>query len=440
MSNTTSPAVLQPRPKRAPGVKRLNAVPKAIGFGVLILFCGGVVYTAVQRSHQSKIEAAKDADAKKVEGGKAPAFLNAAQSHGEVQAALDRQLSRPDSTSSASASTPATTPATTAQPVIIDPSGSDIAEQARARAWQAYFQQRDALQARRFEMDMRALTGSDAQQGSGQSYGGTQGVSGAGGPALPTTQVAASGGAPGGSYTTGGTDPSGQTGKQAFLRTPGDPYGLDENQPGSVHGPKPDTLMQGTAIPARLIDGATSDMPGQITGEVMRNVCDTMTGQDLLIPQGTRLEGTYDISVSAGQDRLGVIWNRLVFPDTSSRQIGSQEGADQAGYAGFKDQVNTHFWDKFGSALMISIAGAGAQLAQPQQSAFSTYNPGSVATGALTQQMSQLGQAYAQRGLSIPNTIQIRPGYVFTVKLNRDLPLPSYVDQRGFTNGTGPCT
>jgi type IV secretion system protein VirB10 len=179
-----------------------------------------------------------------------------------------------------------------------------------------------------------------------------------------------------------------------------------------------------------MVGGLTSDMPGMVVGEIKENIYDTATGNDLLIPQGSRVVGTYDNSVSGGQERIGVIWNRIIFPDTSSIQIGSMEGADQGGYAGFKDLVDTHFWDKFLSATIISIAGAAAQLAQPQQSAFSGYSPTSVGAGAMTQGYSSLGQKYAEAGLAIPNTLEIRPGYTFTIMVAKDVHLPAYVDRR----------
>jgi type IV secretion system protein VirB10 len=140
--------------------------------------------------------------------------------------------------------------------------------------------------------------------------------------------------------------------------------------------------------------------------------------------------GTYDNSVSNGQDRVGVVWNRIIFPDTQSIQLGAMEGADQGGYAGFHDQVDTHFWSKLGSALLISIAGAGVQLAQPAAPVNGYYSPAQTGTSQVTQQLSQLGQEYARNGLSIPNTLEVRPGYSFVIMVAKDVRLPEYHDQR----------
>jgi len=239
-------------------------------------------------------------------------------------------------------------------------------------------------------------------------------------------------------YSTGGVNPPGQTGKQAFLDTQGDVFGRDEDLVGSVHGPKPLTIMEGSVLPCILKEGAISDMPGQLNAEINENVYDDMTGDTLLIPHGSRIVTKYDVAVSAGQNRLGVISQRLIFPDTSSRQLGSMSVADQSGLAGLHDLLDTHFWEKFGAALTISLVGAGAQLAQPQTSAFAAPSGLSSATGAMTQQLSQFGMAQAQNGLSIPNTIELRPGLACLVKLNKDVRLPPWHDSR--MNAGDPAT
>ena len=73
--------------------------------------------------------------------------------------------------------------------------------------------------------------------------------------------------------------------------------------------------MEGTAIPAVMVGGLNSDMPGQVVGSIAESIYDTASGNDLLIPQGSRVVGDYDNSVSYGQTRIGVIWKRIIFPE-----------------------------------------------------------------------------------------------------------------------------
>ena len=106
----------------------------------------------------------------------------------------------------------------------------------------------------------------------------------------------------------------------------------------------PYEVKAGTIIPTSLITGINSDLPGQVIGQVRENVYDTVTGNHLLIPQGSRLLATYDSSVTFGQERVLVCWNRLIRPDGSSIPLECMPGVDLAGYAGFADQVDNHWW------------------------------------------------------------------------------------------------
>ncbi|MEM7671582.1 MAG: TrbI/VirB10 family protein, partial [Pseudomonadota bacterium] len=120
------------------------------------------------------------------------------------------------------------------------------------------------------------------------------------------------------------------------------------------------TVMAGTLIPASLVTGINSDLPGTIVAQVTQPVYDTVTGQYLLIPQGSRLIGRYQSEVSFGQDRALVTWDRIIFPDGSSIVI-SAPGADAQGFAGLSDRTD-HHWDRvFIAAGLATILGIGAE-------------------------------------------------------------------------------
>ncbi|MBO5996800.1 MAG: hypothetical protein J6P77_06170 [Acetobacter sp.] len=150
-----------------------------------------------------------------------------------------------------------------------------------------------------------------------------------------------------------------------------------------VEAPKsPYLLRAGAVIPAILITSVNSGLKGFIEAQVSENVYDTATGRFLLIPQGSRLLGTYNNGVVYGQRRLLVAWNRIIFPDGKTLDLGSMPGTDFAGYTGFKDKVNNHFLRLFGSALLMSAITAG---------------------------------------INITPTLKVRPGYVLNVMVNKDL-------------------
>ena len=194
-----------------------------------------------------------------------------------------------------------------------------------------------------------------------------------------------------------------------------------------VEAPKtPYTLRAGFIIPASLISGINSDLPGQIIGQISQNVYDTATGKYLLLPQGSRLVGSYTSDVAYGQSRVMVAWQRIVFPDGKTLDIGAMPGADGAGYSGFNDQVDNHYLRIFGSAILMSGITAGVAYSQE------TNNNGGVyaqptASSALSEALGQqLGNATAQmisKNLNISPTLEIRPGFRFNVMCIKDLVL-----------------
>lgn len=201
----------------------------------------------------------------------------------------------------------------------------------------------------------------------------------------------------------------------------GDRWKLDSQ----VEPPRsPFELRAGFVIPATLISGINSELPGQIMGQVSANVYDTPTGKHLLIPQGSRLVGAYSSDVIYGQSRVLVAWQRIVFPDGKALDLGSMPGADSAGYAGFNDQVNNHYMRIFGSALLMSGVVAGVTYTQ-QQNQQQTVNGAPSAqqtmSAALGQQLGQVAAQMISKNLSIAPTLEIRPGYRFNVVVVKDL-------------------
>ena len=186
----------------------------------------------------------------------------------------------------------------------------------------------------------------------------------------------------------------------------------------------PYELRAGFVVPATLISGINSELPGQIMAQIAQNGYDTATGKYLLLPQGSRLVGAYSSDVSYGQARVLVAWQRIVFPDGKAMDIGAMPGADSAGYAGFTDQVNNHYLRLYGSALLMSAVTAGITYNQHQNQSTIGYQQPS-ASNAMSQALGvQLGQVTAQmiaKNLNIAPTLEIRPGYRFNVIVTKDM-------------------
>ncbi len=208
---------------------------------------------------------------------------------------------------------------------------------------------------------------------------------------------------------------------RAFLDAAGDARGAPMSARLEPAG-SPYTLLAGTVIPSLLVTGINSDLPGDLVGQVSRDVYDSRTQRICLIPKGARFIGTYDNQIAAGEDRLLVAWTRLILPDGRSLKLPGLALKDLAGQTGAQGEVNTHWQRVFGKALLLSAISAGAQVSQPQQtSAFAAPSAGQVAAGALGQELSSVALEILRRGLDVPPTITVRAGQPFNVFLNGDL-------------------
>lgn len=183
----------------------------------------------------------------------------------------------------------------------------------------------------------------------------------------------------------------------------------------------PYELRAGFVVPATLISGINSELPGQIVAQVSQDVFDTASGKWTLIPQGSRLVGQYSSDVAYGQSRVLIAWQRIVFPDGKAMDIGSMPGADSAGYAGFNDQVNNHYVRLFASAFLMSGVTAGVALSQPQQNAGQQQTASGALSEALGQQLGQVTAQLIAKNMNIAPTLEIRPGYRFNVIVTKDM-------------------
>ncbi|MDG4887847.1 MULTISPECIES: TrbI/VirB10 family protein [unclassified Mesorhizobium] len=184
----------------------------------------------------------------------------------------------------------------------------------------------------------------------------------------------------------------------------------------------PYVLQAGAVIPAALITGIRSDLPGQISAQVTENVYDSPTGRALLIPQGTRVIGQYDSGVGFGQRRVLLVWSRLIFPNGRSIVLERQPGADAKGYAGLEDGVNYHWGELFKAAALSTILSVGAEAGSSGQESDIVR---ALRRGA-SDSVSQVGQQIVQRQLEIAPALTIRPGFPVRVIATRDLVLEPY--------------
>lgn len=186
-------------------------------------------------------------------------------------------------------------------------------------------------------------------------------------------------------------------------------------------------IKAGTVIRATMLTGINSDLPGQVIGQVTRNVWDSIDSEYVLIPQGARLIGRYESGISFGQKRVLVAWDRLIYPNGQSIRLEGMGGYDKSGQSGYKDKVKNHYMKAFGSAILFSIVSGGVSKVDDQ-----TSQPQGIITmesefrKELGKQISRLSNKFIDRALNISPTLMIRQGYVMNIMVDRDIVLPPY--------------
>jgi type IV secretion system protein VirB10 len=183
----------------------------------------------------------------------------------------------------------------------------------------------------------------------------------------------------------------------------------------------PNVVQAGSIIPAALITGIRSDLPGQITAQVTQNVYDSPTGRILLIPQGSRLIGEYDSDVAAGQNRVLLAWDRLILPGGNSIALDRLPGADAGGMAGLEDRTDYHWGNMLKAALISTLLGAGTELVASGDSDLVR----ALSFGA-QDTINQTGRQVVQRQLNVPPTLIVRPGFALRIIVTRDLILEPF--------------
>jgi type IV secretory pathway VirB10-like protein len=179
-------------------------------------------------------------------------------------------------------------------------------------------------------------------------------------------------------------------------------------------------LFEGTYIPATLISGISSDLPGDITAMINRDIFDSIHQQFLLIPKGSRLIGSYSSQIYLYQNRVVVTWSRLILPDGRSLLLPKMNSVDLEGYSGLRGQVDNHYWDIIKSSLALSLIGAGTSSLYEEQSTFGN-SPQEILIRQLTADLSRISNDNLNRQMARPPTISIRNGIKFNVFLSGDL-------------------
>ena len=414
MSLTTDPNA--PRgipPLRRPPVRRLKPLPIFLLIAAIFLIMialGWILYHGAERYGR-------------VAGGKNTS--NAADASATI-AALHTNPDPPPRI-------PPPLPAQPAQTAVAEqakpPGPSEMELEARKEAWDNYFKDLRAKRDRLASAEQGAL-GAD-QQATTVNAPGTGGSEASSGVSEVAQRTGLPGGASGGVGGSGGGN--GSNGAVAGGGGGGRNFnGGDASSPGTDYLDNSVTLAvsrwelkAGDFIKCNSVKGVINAGKGTVKAMVSSNILDHATHSQIMIPQGSTLVGTYDPNQQNGEDRIPVAFTRVIFPapGDESLDLGLMTAQDQSGYEGWKDQVDSHELHLLFNALILSAFAAGTQLSQPRGGTGldGGYSSQQIIAGSLGQQLGEVGQAYAQKGLNVKPTLTIRPGYACTIQLTKDI-------------------
>lgn len=191
----------------------------------------------------------------------------------------------------------------------------------------------------------------------------------------------------------------------------------------------PFVVQSGTFIPALLITGIDSELPGLVIAQVSQPVYDSYTHTQVLIPAKTRLIGAYKSAVALGGSRVLLGWDRLLYPNNTYRDLDGMEGAGRQGQSGTSGRVDTHRGKAFGSIGLFTLLSIGAGIATQNQSQV-RYDvqgnplpptPAQQAEANAVAQLLGIGSADLQRQLGQPPTVHVDPGTRVYVIVDHDM-------------------
>lgn len=226
-------------------------------------------------------------------------------------------------------------------------------------------------------------------------------------------------------------DPNGPSSQPASKEPPPTGNSVSNPQPVPQSPAKPDEgksyrLFEGTVIEAVLTNRLNSSFSGPVNCMVTTAVY-SHDRQQLLIPQGSRILGDVKRTESFGEQRVAVVFHRIVMPDGFSFNLDQFQGLNQIGETGLRDQVNHHYMEIFGVSVALgAIAGFSNYNTRvaADASGLDAYRQGFGTT------LSQSAVRILDRYLNVLPTFVVREGHRIKVYLSGDLMVPAYADHR----------
>lgn len=182
------------------------------------------------------------------------------------------------------------------------------------------------------------------------------------------------------------------------------------------------TLISMDKIAVIITQKLNSTLGGSLVGQVRDNVYSYM-GRVVLIPKGSKIQGIYKSNNKIGEDRLQIIWERIVTPNGVNIRLTGQT-LDIEGASGAKGELDNRYWERYGMPLTITTATNMGMLAI---SNFTQKIPSVQSQDILNQgasDVSSIGKAILQEQVKINPIITIEAGDIVFVSPTKDIYFP----------------
>jgi type IV secretion system protein VirB10 len=182
-------------------------------------------------------------------------------------------------------------------------------------------------------------------------------------------------------------------------------------------------------IPCSMMRRFVSDVGGRISCLIGEDVY-SASNYVKLLPAGTVARGIYHTgALQHGRSRMFVIWTELRTPEPGSLQIPltDSEATGPLGEAGISGWIDTHFWERFGNALMLSMvqdvaaAASDSALGKDRNTDY-TENTRAAA--------SEMAKTALENSINIPPTMYLNQGDVIGIMTGTDIDFSSVYQLR----------
>ena len=176
-------------------------------------------------------------------------------------------------------------------------------------------------------------------------------------------------------------------------------------------------LTQGSMIDCVLETRMITTQPGMTACYVTRDIY-SANGRVVLLDRGSKVIGHYQGGISQGQARIFVLWSRIETPQGIIINLDSP-GTGSLGEGGVGGYVDTHFWERFGGAILLSLVDDFSDVATQRMA--NSNNKNQPTFSSTTNNAQNMAAEALKNSINIPPTLYKNQGERISIFVARDL-------------------